>query len=362
MFYQESYNNLWYENNPQMIEDFDHLLGTLVGDIIDRITVSFVAEKMSIPFELAKQILMYYKDKEILKQRYVVICPKCGEILFFCDEEELLEKLEKRPVCFECEDNDYGDFNSSDIFLVFKRIKKSTTSQKEVNETLIKYGDILGIRKSDSFFCKADSLQNNTMDLYRLYYHPSESAYVRFDNLRKKLDLDYGKNTTEQGKALEVLILDIFNQIKYVKGTNDIKTRTNQFDCTFLCGINTTYLSVFNRLSPCFIIECKNEKDKPNNDYTNKLESILDVSDSKIGIVFGRKDATKTCFTISREHFLATMRSEAEKIIITCYDKDLEYIIDKRVNLLHYLEYKIFQVTHNSPNSTYEMFCENAND
>lgn len=42
MFYRESYNNLWYEKNPQIIEIFDHLLGTLVGDIVNRITVSFI--------------------------------------------------------------------------------------------------------------------------------------------------------------------------------------------------------------------------------------------------------------------------------------------------------------------------------
>ena len=48
--------------------------------------------------------------------------------------------------------------------------------------------------------------------------------------------------------------------------------------------------------------------------------------------------------------------ASAQKIIIMCSDKDLEYLIDKKVNLLKYLEYKIFQVTANSPNSTFEMF------
>ena len=173
--------------------------------------------------------------------------------------------------------------------------------------------------------------------------------------------MDYGSNTTAKGKALEVLILEIFNQIKYVRGTNDVKTKTNQFDCTLLCGIDTVFPSVFNILSPCFIIECKNEKEKPDNNYTNKLESIMDTSDVKFGIVFGRKDATQTCFSISREHYLLNKASPKQQILVTCSDKDLDYIINKRVNLLQYIEFKIFQVTNNSPTSTFEMFLTNTN-
>lgn len=109
-------------------------------------------------------------------------------------------------------------------------------------------------------FSQADSLSNNILTLYEAFYNPSESAYEKFKELRGKLDLDYGKNKTAKAKALEVLILEIFNQIKYVRGTNEVKTKTNQFDCTLLCGIDSMYPSVFNYLSPCFIIECKNEK------------------------------------------------------------------------------------------------------
>ena len=77
-------------------------------------------------------------------------------------------------------------------------------------------------------------------------------------------------------------------------------------------------------LTPYFIVECKNEPDnKPNNNYCNKLESILETNAAQLGIIFGRIDATSTCFQISREH---------------------------------YLTHKIFQVTANSPNSTFEMF------
>ena len=179
-------------------------------------------------------------------------------------------------------------------------------------------------------------------------------------NNRKRLSIIhiyYGKNTTAQGDALETLIKEIFNQIKGVRCTNDVKTKTNQFDCTALCGIKPVTLSVFSYLAPYFIIECKNEpKSKPNNTYCNKLLSIIDTNEAQIGIVFGRLDATEPCFIISREHYLTNKDKNKQQIIITCSDKDLKYLIDERVNLLSYLEYKIFQVTGNAPNSTYEMF------
>ena len=59
-------------------------------------------------------------------------------------------------------------------------------------------------------FSKADSLSNRKEDIYEIYSNPSESAYDKFSELRDKLNLDYGNNTTAKGKALEELILYIF--------------------------------------------------------------------------------------------------------------------------------------------------------
>ena len=81
---------------------------------------------------------------------------------------------------------------------------------------------------------------------------------------------------------------------------------------------------------------------------------IIDMS--SVSVQAGDFKATSTCFTISREHYLTYKNSSAQKILITCSDTDLTYLIDKKVNLLKYLEYKIFQVTANSPSSTFEMF------
>ena len=82
----------------------------------------------------------------------------------------------------------------------------------------------------------------------------------------------------------------------------------------------------------------------------------MGTNESQLGIICGRKDATKTCFTIAREHYLKHMDSRKQCIIITFSDKDLKLLIDEEVNLLEYLEYKILQITANAPAATFEMF------
>ena len=51
-------------------------------------------------YEMAKQIVIYYRDVGILKERYVVLCPKRGDILFISDKEDLLEKIQKKTNMF----------------------------------------------------------------------------------------------------------------------------------------------------------------------------------------------------------------------------------------------------------------------
>lgn len=254
-------------------------------------------------------------------------------------------------LCEECEEE--KEIITDNIYTAYRVILQPAVSELEIKQAVDKR---LASKNTHSInFHQADSLSNNITDLYKVFYCPSESAYKEFYELRENLDIHYD-TTTEKGRALEVLILKIFGSIKNVCATNAIKTLTNQFDVTALCGVNTTYPSVFNYLTPYFIIECKNEKKKPDNTYTNKLESILETNAAQFGIVFGRKDATEPCFQISRDYYLVHKNSAVQKIIITCSDKDLEYIITKRVNLLLYLDFKIFQITTGSLNSTFESF------
>lgn len=353
MFYKQ-FSEITKVLNPDFVESFDYWLATLPTRSQKNITVSIVSSRLGVQYTFADFILKFAEEQKILKRQYEVHCPACDSSLGIYNKDDLAEILMERQYCHECDE--YRAITPQDVYVTYKVVLKPNVSEAEIARAIEKRLNQGGGTQSN--FSKADSLSNDPISLYEIFYNPSESAYSKFKDLRAKLDLDYGDDKTAKGKALEVLILEIFNHIKYVSGSNDIKTKTNQFDCTFLCGVDTVYPSVFNRLAPCFIIECKNEKKKPDNTYMNKLESIMDTNAAQFGIVFGRKNATSPCFTISREHYLLKKNSPQQQIVVTCCDDDLDYIIDKKVNLLQYIEYKISQVTNNSPTSTFEMYCK----
>lgn len=356
MFYKQ-FSAITKVLNPDFVESFDYWLATLPLRSQKNITVSLVSSRLGVQYTLAEFILKFAEEQQILKRQYEVHCPECDSSLGTYNKDDLAEILMESQYCPECDE--YRSITPQDVYVTYKVVLKPNVSEAEIARAIEKRLNQGGGTQSN--FSKADSLSNDPISLYEIFYNPSESAYSKFKELRAKLDLDYGDNKTAKGKALEVLILEIFNQIKCVRGTNDVKTETNQFDCTLLCGVDTVYPSVFNYLAPCFIIECKNEKKKPDNTYMNKLESVMDTNDAQFGIVFGRKDATSPCFTISREHYLTKKYLKQQQIIVTCCDKDLNYIIDKEVNLLQYIEFKIFQITSNSPTSTFEMFNKKSN-
>lgn len=339
--------------NSSFVENFDYWLATLPKNNQKSITASLVSAKFGVKYSFSEFILDFAEKQGILEKYYLVRCPDCDYPLESCTEEAA--NILVNPIyCDECEEYKY--ISSDDIYVIYKVIMQPDATEDEISAAIEMR--LEQTKNAKVNFCHADSLSNNISSLYEIFYNPSESAYNELKLLRGKLDLDYGSNTTDKGNSLEILISKIFNLIKHVSVTTDIKTKTNQFDCTALCRVNSTYPSVFNYLSPYFVIECKNEKKKPDNTYTNKLESILDTNEAQLGIIFGRQNATKTCFNISREHYLLNRNSKKQQIIISCCDDDLKYIIDKKVNLLQYIEFKIFQITSNSPSSTFEMFCK----
>ena len=355
MFYKQ-FSTIIDILNPEFVENFDYWLATLPRNNQKNITASAVSSRLGVKYSLAEAILGFAEKQKILEKYYLVKCPDCDYNLDSITKDELAEILLNPVYCDECEEDKH--ISLDDVYTAYKVILQPDVTEEEIARAIEK--KLNQGEGTDVNFSKADSLANDKTTLYEAFYNPSESAYDEFKALRAKLDLDYGKNTTAKGKALEVLALAIFNEIKGVRGTNDVKTETNQFDCTCLSSFNTIYPSVFAYMAPYFIIECKNEKKKPDNTYTNKLLSIMETNEAQLGIVIGRKDATEPCFIISREHYLKNMGSRKQQIIITFSDDDMKKLIDDKVNLLEYLEYKIFQVTANSPDSTYEMFLVKA--
>ena len=299
MFYKQ-FSDITNVLNPEFVENFDYWLTTLPSNNQKNITISAVSTRFQVSYSQAKTILKFAEKQEVLESYYLAKCPKCGFTVNVIKKEDLKEMLIEKQYCGNCEE--IVPISLDDIYIAYKVIKKPDASEEDIAKAIEeKLNQSLG---ADVNFTKADSLADNLENLYKIFYNPSESAYQCFCKMKEKLDLDYKKNTTAKGNALEKLILEIFKCIKGVKGTTKIKTGTNQLDCTMLCNYETGFPSVFNYLSPYFIIECKNEKKKPDNTYCEKLFGIIDRTDAKLGIIFGRKDATSTCFQIAREHYL----------------------------------------------------------
>ena len=83
---------------------------------------------------------------------------------------------------------------------------------------------------------------------------------------------------------------------------------------------------------------------------------ILEKNEAKLGILLTRRKAASTCNKTAYQHYLTKKYAPKQEIIICMDDTDLEYIIEKRVNLLDYLNYKISKFTSNSNNMTWEAF------
>lgn len=337
-----------------ILEKFDYWLATLPTHDQQYITASAVASKLRTSYETGNELLSIAFREKIVEKNYIIICPRCESTLGCYSADELADMLSTSVCCDECGQSFV--LSAENVYIAYKLIQQPDVSSEELDTAISRHLEIEGTQPIN--FTNADSLVSH-QNLYEFFYCPDESAYEEFNNLRDLLDVDYGNNTTAQGKALENLVAAIFRKIKYVRVSQDVESETNQFDCSAICGIKANEtLSVLSLLSPYFIIESKNEKEKPNNTYFNKLLAIMDTTSAQLGIVVGRRKATKTCNVISREHFLTHKSDLKQQIILAFSDEDMSMIIDRRINLLQYLEYKIFQVTANDFAVTFDSFVD----
>ena len=143
----------------------------------------------------------------------MIKCPNCDFLIDTVTNDDLADILISSVYCNECEEDKH--ISIDDVYIAYKVILQPDVAEDEMARAIEKrlnQGESTKVN-----FSQADSLSNNTLTLYEAFYDPSESAYEKFKVLRDKLDLDYGRNKTAKGKALEVLILEIFNQLKYVR-------------------------------------------------------------------------------------------------------------------------------------------------
>ena len=347
--------------DESFVEEFDFWIATLPERLARTISVSSVASRFEVKYSAANAIMTFAEKEGILKKRYVVICDN-EECQFFYgdfDADELVNKIGEEVYCHNCS----REFKISyeNILVVYGKVKEPNIPEDKLEEEIMKRMELLKETENYENFSFADSLGKNIDEIYNLYYNPDESAYIKLSQLKKELDGPFN-TTKEKGDALERLVLFLFRQIKKVTATNKITTYTNQFDCTvFFPEHSDSFPVIMKYMSPYFIIECKNEmtsdgKGKtPSNTYFHKLSGIMDSNNAQIGIVVSRGEPSKEDMRIAHDCFLVNKNAHYQKFLLSFSDNDLEYLIDKRKNLLSYMNYKMNELTMNARNATYEM-------
>jgi hypothetical protein len=327
-----------YKNNQEVVEAFDYYIGSMTREVSKRITISLISEKIGIQYEVAKQMLLEYEKFGILEKRIAVTCPICGQMLQNVKETELYESLEEATYCINCEDENIV-VTQENLFVVFMRKKLYTSSQDEVNRTLIQHNTIIDvIPNGDYFFYKADLL--STDDLLGLFSVVNESALQIIKSKYEALDGVFS-NTTEKGHAYDNLIKEVFSTVKGIDTTNILKSDTNQIDGFIVTYINTVFPSILNVMAPAFYCECKNEPDNPPDiTYYQKLHSIVEKSKvARLGIIFSRVRATSDAKLFGKQVFLLN-----DIALININDDDWDKIINNEMTILKLISIKYAEV------------------
>lgn len=356
MFYN-IFSSVPKEVNSEYVAQFDYWLATLPERKTKNITVSTVCGQLGGNFFQAEYMLEFARNVGILSRHYLVYCPVCGGCLDVLEKDDDVTDTLLNPLyCCECDTE--REISPSDIYSAYKVVRRPDASNHEIEDAMKKR---MTEEIGKTNFTEADSLHKKTF-LYNYFYSPDESAYAKFKQMRECLDKDYGDDKTAKGAALENLVCELFKCVAFMKSSTKVRNETNQFDCTVLTQLDTSYPSIFNYMSPMFLIECKNEKKIPGNTYVNKIIGIMEKNETKLGILFTRRHAAVTCNETAYNHYLTKTYAPKQEIVICMDDTDLDYLIDKRVNLLEYLNYKISKFTSNAKNMTWEMFTEEQKD
>ena len=348
--------------DENFVTDFDFWLTTLPEQEARTISVSAVASRFEVKYSLADTIMEFAVKEGILKKRYVVLCNNESCEFFYgeFDAEEIIEILGTVGYCHNCGNEFLISYENSVI--VYSREKNPNVPEAAIQQEIAKR---IGLRESERNFSWADSLEKRPKEIFELYYHPAESAYKKLAQLKLELNGPFATKK-EKGDALERLSLFLFNQIKNISGTSKIRTFTNQFDCTMRFPQSSiVFPTIMKYMTPYFIVECKNELDStgkgktPSNTYFHKLSDIMTSNSAQLGIILSRGSAGQEDFRIAYNNYLLCKNSNYQKIMISISDEDLVMIIDKRINLLEYLAYKVDVLTMDARNATFEMFENN---
>ena len=170
-----------------------------------------------------------------------------------------------------------------------------------------------------------------------------------------------GDQENERGnRIIYPIYIDLYINEGFFVGR--YKPKTTIYKCTVCFDeYSDSFPYVMKHMSPYFIIECKNEttsegKGKtPSNTYFHKLAGIMDSNNAKIGIIVSRGEPSKEDMIIAHDNFLLHKNTNCPKFLLSFSENDLEKVIDKRQNLLQYMNYKMNVLTMNAKNPTYDM-------
>ena len=347
--------------DESFVEEFDFWLATLPERLAKTISVSAIASRFEVKYSTANAIVNFSEKEGILRKRYLVICGNEECQFFYGDFEadELVKIMGKKVYCHNCSKEFKVSYEN--VLIVYAKVKEPNIPEEKLEEEIMKR--IGNTEKNESYgnFSIADSLAKNIDEVYELYYKPNESAYKQFRQLKEALDGPF-TTTKEKGDALERLVLFLFQQIRNVTATNKVRTYTNQFDCTVCFGeYSSSFPSIMKYMSPYFIIECKNETTSkgrgktPSNTYFHKLSGIMDSNNAKIGIIVSRGEPSKEDMIIAHDEFLLHKNTNCQKFLLSFSEIDLEELIDKKKNLLRYMNYKMNKLTMNANNASYDL-------
>lgn len=343
--------------NTKVVEEFDYWLTTLPQNSSQHIRVSTVSAILEVQYSVAEILVRFAYKKGILKQTYLIVCPneECSLPYETIDNaDEMVKILGQERYCHNCENTFI--ISEENIIIEYRRNYLPDVSEDELRDEILRRAGLSMPQEVIGNFYNADSLENSLPAIYTLYYSPDESAYKEMKSMKKGLDGPFNC-TKEKGDALELLVLYLFKQIRYVTGTNEIRTYTNQLDCTMKFPLSSaTFPTVLKCMTPYFIIECKNEDKGPSNTYFHKISSIMAGNDAVLGIVVSRCSPGQPARDVARDIYLENKGTSQDRYLISLSDADLNKLIDERKNLLEYIDWKILSLTINDKNSTFEMF------
>lgn len=324
MYYQ-TLLTLEEKYDKMIIESYDSWLFNLPQRISDRISIAKVSNELKIEFIMAKGILEDSVSIGILEHRYAIKCPECDHVIEIVSIEELYDKIKNINNCDACETEDLT-ITDEDIQILYKK-----------NENEINIGDTNKVKKNIKY-SETDSLrglfEDNILNPNDIFFSPTEEQKKEMIELFEKIG-QIEKNTTALGNQLRNFMEYILRIVKIFEAAN-VRTKTNELDCLVKNKLHFAIPYFLNELGSLIIVECKNEKNKPDNTYFHKLQGILKIYKSKCGIIVAIKDPTKSALQVSNSNYLID-----RTIIVAINYEELSKVVYDGLNFLDLLENKI---------------------